>query len=191
MTMKCAISSLFIAAGITVAALSAGCAPEPAQSARTQPLPDPGTDQEYEVKFPEAGGGATRYIRLALGDDLSKDCGLLRAHFSFDSADPLPQDKIALKDVSECLNRPDLQSADIEIIGRADSRGSSAYNLDLGRKRAEAVKGLLIEAGVAKERIVTSSTGAVEAVGEDKGKYSYGYDRRVDVLISSTAHRPR
>ena len=191
MTMKCAISSLFIAAGITVAALSAGCAPEPAQSARTQPLPDPGADQEYEVKFPEAGGGATRYIRLALGDDLSKDCGLLRAHFSFDSADPLPQDKIALKDVSECLNRPDLQSADIEIIGRADSRGSSAYNLDLGRKRAEAVKGLLIEAGVAKERIVTSSTGAAEAVGEDKGKYSYGYDRRVDVLISSTAHRPR
>ena len=191
MTMKCAISSLFIAAGITVAALSAGCAPEPAQSARTQPLPDPGTDQEYEVKFPEAGGGSTRYIRLALGDDLSKDCGLLRAHFSFDSADPLPQDKIALKDVSECLNRPALQSADIEIIGRADSRGSSAYNLDLGRKRAEAVKGLLIEAGVAKERIVTSSTGAAEAVGEDKGKYSYGYDRRVDVLISSTAHRPR
>src|SRR5262249_38329863 len=148
-------------------ALGAGCAPvaEPAQSTKGPVLPDPGEDQEYEVKFPEPGGWATRYIRLAIGDDLSKDCGLLRAHFAFDSADPLPQDKIALKGVSECLNRPELQGADIEIVGRADARGSSEYNVELGRKRAEAVKKLLIAAGVAEDRLVTSSTGKAKALG--------------------------
>ena len=189
--MKSAIRSLFIPAGISLAALIGGCIPEPAQSTRGPALPDPGLDQEYQVKFPEAGGGATRYIHLAIGADLSEDCGLLRAHFSFDSADPLPQDKIALRDVSDCLNRPELRSADIEIIGRADSRGTSAYNVELGRKRAEAVRSLLVKAGVAEERFVISSVGKADAVGDDKGMYAYGYDRRVDVLIRSTTHRPR
>src|SRR5262249_24190653 len=129
--------------------------------------------------------------RLALGDDLSKDCGRLRAHFALDSADPLPQDKIALKDVSECLNRPALQGTDIEIVGRADSRGSSAYNAALGRKRPEAVKNLLMKSGVAEDRLVTASTGEAEAVGTDRGMYSYGYDRRVHVIIRGAAHRPR
>ena len=194
-TMKGSISSLFVIASMALAAVGAGCKPMPmplpTQSPKAPALPNPGPDQEYEVKFPEEGGGATRYIRLAIGDDLSKDCGLLRAHFNFDSAEPLPQDKIALRDISDCLNKPELQGKDIVIVGRTDARGSEDYNYELGRKRADAVKKLLMQAGVAEERIVTTSTGKADSMGEEKGTYSYGFDRRVDVLINSTAHRPR
>jgi outer membrane protein OmpA-like peptidoglycan-associated protein len=195
MAMKYTAHPLFLAAGLTLAVLDAGCSSAavapPAQSARGPRLPDPGEDQEYEVNFPEEGGGATRYIRLTIGDDLSRDCGLVRAHFSFDSAEPLPQDKLALRDVSTCLNRPELLGTRIEIVGQADARGDAAYNVELGRKRAESVKRLLVLAGVADDRITTSSLGKSEAVGQDKGMYSYGFDRRVDVMIRSSAHRPR
>ena len=102
----------------------------------------------------------------------------------------MPQDQIALKTVAECLNRPELRDLDVEIVGRADSRGSSAYNVDLGRRRAEAIKSTLVAAGVDERRIVTSSEGKAGAVGNDVGAYSYGYDRRVDVMISSSAHQP-
>lgn len=193
--MSGSLSSLFVVASMALATLGAGCKPMPMplpkQSQKAPALPNPGADQEYEVKFPEEGGGATRYIRLAIGDDLSKDCGILRAHFNFDSAEPLPQDKIALRDISDCLNRPELQGKDIVIVGRTDAKGTADYNYELGRKRAESIKKLLVQAGVADDRIVTTSTGKADAMGEDKGSYSYGFDRRVDVLINSTAHRPR
>jgi outer membrane protein OmpA-like peptidoglycan-associated protein len=76
-------------------------------------------------------------------------------------------------------------------VGRADARGSNAYNVDLGRRRAESIKKALVDAGVDEERIVISSEGKAGAVGSDSGMYSYGYDRRVDVSISATPHRPR
>ena len=191
--MKHLIRSFLLAGGLAAFALSAGCGRElePAQSPTAAVLPDPGADQEYEVKFPDERPAEWRYIHLAIGDDLSNDCGIVRAHFNFDSAKPLPQDQIALKTVVECLNRPDMRDKDIEIVGRADSRGSSAYNVDLGRRRAESIKKALVDAGVDEERIVTSSEGKANAVGSEAGTYSYGYDRRVDVSISSTPHRPR
>jgi outer membrane protein OmpA-like peptidoglycan-associated protein len=190
--MKYSMSSLFLAGVIATFALTAGCtSPEPAQAPRTPQLPDPGADQEYEVKFPEEGGGATRYIRLAIGDDLSESCGLVRAHFEFDSSEPLPQDEIGLRAVSTCLNLPEMVDQKIVIVGRADTRGNEAYNVELGRKRANSVKSLLVQAGVAADRITTTSIGKTGAVGDDKGLYSFGYDRRVDVLINAASHRPR
>jgi len=197
--MKYGFASSFLAGTLTagslvlvLTALDAGCTSTvaPAQPAPTAQLPDPGIDQEYEVKFPDEGRGAARYIRLAIGEDLSRDCGLVRAHFKFDSAEPLPQDTLALRDISVCLNRPEMQGATLEIVGRADARGNDAYNLELGRKRAENVKNLLLLAGVAEDRITMTTRGESDAVGDDKGMYSYGYDRRVDVVID-TPHRPR
>ena len=190
--MKRIASSIVLASGLAIAAVACGCThqPEPAQSARAAPLPDPGPDQEYEVKFPKQGPPAWRYMHLAIGDDLSRDCGIVRAHFDFDSAQPLPQDQLTLKSVADCMNSPRMRDLDIEIVGRADSRGSSAYNVDLGRRRAESVKGTLVAAGVDEARIITSSVGKSGAVGNDVGSYSYGYDRRVDVMISTTAHSP-
>ena len=189
--------SLFLAGSLAagslgLAALTAGCTSTvaPTQAAHTALLPDPGDDQEYEVRFPDEGHGVARYIRLAIGEDLSRDCGLVRAHFRFDSAEPLPQDELALRDISACLNRPEMEGARLEIVGRADARGGDAYNVELGRKRAESVKNLLLLAGVGEDRITTTSRGKSEAVGDDKGLYSYGYDRRVDVVID-TVHRPR
>jgi outer membrane protein OmpA-like peptidoglycan-associated protein len=175
-----------------VLSCAAGCVSpvEPAQSGAAPKLPPPDPDNQYRVVFPDLGRGVARYIRITIGDDLSKSCGLMQSHFEFDSSEPLPQDKIALLLVAECANRPELSRAELSIVGRADSRGDYEYNKELGQRRADRVKELLIEAGVNARRIHTSSSGEMGAVGSN-GLYSYGYDRRVDMVLIGMAHAPR
>jgi peptidoglycan-associated lipoprotein len=191
--MSSTIKLLSLASGLAVFALASGCASiEPGQSARSPGLPDPGTDQEYQVNFPDPGHGAARYIGIAIDEDLSKSCGLMRTYFAFDSATLTPQDKATLRNVAECLERPELEGSQLAIVGRADSRGTSGYNADLALKRAESVKKLLIDAGIAESRIGIASRGAAGAVGTDKpeDRYSHGYDRRVDVVLVGVSRTP-
>jgi OOP family OmpA-OmpF porin len=185
------MKSFCLAGGLALFALTAGCATtEPLQSGRGPALPDPGADQEYSVDFPDPGHGVARYIGLQIGEDLSKSCGLMRTYFNFDSATLSPQDKATLHAVAECLERPELHDTELAIVGRADSRGGAAYNADLGLRRAESIKKLLVGAGIKAERIRISSRGNVGATGDDKGMYSYGYDRRVDVVLVGVVRTP-
>jgi len=170
--------------------VSAGCAAlEPKQAPRTSGLPDPGPDQEYTVKWPEMGRGKDRYIRLTLGEDVTASCRMSKPHFQFDSDEPLPQDQFELKALADCLNQPSLQKLSINLVGRTDPRGNQGYNDELGQRRAERVKEILVESGIAPDRLLTSSRGQTEARG-DQGLFSYGYDRRVDIVLVGLVHRP-
>jgi OmpA-OmpF porin, OOP family len=195
--MTFSMKSLSLATGLALFALSAlatGCASmEPEQSARGPKMPDPGADKEYQVNFPDPGSGAARYIGVTIDEDLSKSCGLMRTYFAFDSAKLTGQDQATLRSVAECLDRPELKGSQLSIVGRADSRGNTAHNADLGRRRAESVKKLLVSAGIAESRIGIASRGSTGAVGTDEPdelSYSYGYDRRVDVVLVGVSHTP-
>jgi OmpA-OmpF porin, OOP family len=192
--MSRTMKSLCLAAGFGfLAVLSAcGAASEPSQSARGPTLPDPGADKEYEVNFPDPGHGVARYIGIAIDPDLSTNCGLMRTYFGFDSDKLSPKDKEDLRSVAACLDKPDLEHMKLSIVGRADSRGDNNYNADLGLRRATSVKKLLIDAGIAESRISIASRGAKGAVGKDTPTeaYSYGYDRRVDVVVVGVVQAP-
>jgi len=192
--MSLTMKSFWGAVGFGFLAFSAACnyAREPTQSARGPKLPDPGVDKEYEVNFPDPGHGVARYIGIAIDPDLSTNCGLMRTYFAFDSDKLSPTDKATLRSVAECLDQPDLKQMKLSIVGRADSRGGSNYNADLGRRRAESVKKLLIDAGVVESRISIASDGAKGAIGKDAPNepYSYGYDRRVDVVLIGVVQAP-
>jgi outer membrane protein OmpA-like peptidoglycan-associated protein len=54
------------------------------------------------------------------------------------------------------------QAKRVEIVGHADRKGSSRFNLALSRRRAAAIKAALVRRGV-PERVIT-----VDAVGEDR-----------------------
>jgi outer membrane protein OmpA-like peptidoglycan-associated protein len=186
------MNSLIIAAGLALFTLGGCASVEPGQSGRGPKLPDPGTDREYQVNFPDPGHSPARYIGIAIDPDLSKSCGLMRTYFAFDSAKLTPVDQATLRNVAECLERPELIGSKLSIVGRADSRGGTGYNADLGRRRAESVKSLLISAGIKESRIGIASRGAAGAVGTDEPAdlYSYGYDRRVDVVLVGVSHTP-
>lgn len=186
------INSLLLVKGIFLCSLVAACSTPltPKQSLLGPTLPDPGTDKQYQVQFPEHETGAARHIHIKLGEDIARDCGLVRTHFEFDSAEPLPQDRIALQSLADCLDQRRFGNVQISLVGRADGRGNTAYNTGLGLRRADRVKSLLVTAGISAHRIHTSSRGAAGAVGDDV-EYSFGYDRRVDASIVGETHAPR
>ncbi len=192
--MLCTLKSICLAAGFGFLALTTACssAIDPKQSALGPKLPDPGPDQEYEVNFPDPGHGVARYIGIAIDRDLSVNCGLMRTYFAFDSDKLSPTDKATLRSVAECLDQPKLEHMKLSIVGRADARGGNNYNADLGRRRAESVKKLLIDAGIAESRMSIASRGAQGAVGGDAPTepYSRGYDRRVDVVLVGVVQAP-
>ncbi len=71
----------------------------------------------------------------------------------------------------------------IRIEGHTDSSGSEAYNLELSRRRAEAVKNLLVSRGVSPARIITIGYGeSMPRAGNDTA-YGRQLNRRVEIRI--------
>lgn len=147
---------------------------------------------EYRYKTPNASPeAAVRVIAIQVGPDMAETCGLARTHFDLDAVEPLPQDRLELKEIAACLNRPAIAGHAIALVGRADAKGRAAYNLELGRRRAERVRDVLVAEGVAPSRISVTSRGSAEAQGSADGPFDEGYDRRVDILIEGVTHAPR
>lgn len=96
--------------------------------------------------------------------------------FALDSDRLLDEADAPLQDLLALLQ----ENLDIKLLrieGHADEQADSAYNLDLSRRRAEAVRAWLIAHGVAPERLEAIGTGeARPAVGKDAS-------RRVEFLV--------
>lgn len=70
----------------------------------------------------------------------------------------------------------------LALVGRADARGETEYNLYLGQKRAGAVRQYLVERGLQEARVDATSRGEFDATGHDED--SWAEDRRVDVGLA-------
>ena len=73
----------------------------------------------------------------------------------------------------------------IQIQGNCDERGSEAYNLALGEKRAEAAKKYLVNLGVAPDRIETISFGKDKPLDPRHCPAAWAKNRRDDFVIIS------
>ena len=90
--------------------------------------------------------------------------GYVNAYFGFDSSEPQDGSLWAVGFVANYLKQnPD---AKLNIIGYTDQLGNAGYNEKLSKKRADAVKQLLVEMGVDTSRLVS------EGKGIDKGAKS-------------------
>jgi len=84
----------------------------------------------------------------------------------------------ALNEVTELLKaKPELN---VEIHGHTDGSGARAYNLDLSRKRAEAVKTFLEGKGIAPSRMVTRGFGPDRPIDSNATKEGRARNRRVE-----------
>jgi peptidoglycan-associated lipoprotein len=129
---------------------------------------------------PKPDDDATRG-NLNISDEIRKACGLSdsEAYFAFDSANVRPQDQVILKKLATCFSTGALKGRVMRLVGHADPRGSSDYNLALGGKRADNVKGVIARQGLSADKIDTTSRGAMDATGTDEA--TWAKDRRVDV----------
>jgi peptidoglycan-associated lipoprotein len=127
-------------------------------------------------------------IRVAL--DILTTCGIHDAPsgstsplFAFDSSALSSDDQRLLDDVATCLSTGPLAGRALKLIGRADPRGTEAYNMSLGDRRASRVGSYLALHGMITANLGESSRGALDATGSDES--GWAMDRRVDVDLAA------
>ncbi len=97
-------------------------------------------------------------------------CGFARVHFDFDSAILRGDAREALSVAAKCIGDKKLVAVTVE--GHCDDRGTEAYNLALGRRRADAVRAYLKQLGVgAHLNVVSFGKAYPVASGEDEGAW--------------------
>ncbi len=75
----------------------------------------------------------------------------------------------------------------VEVYTYTDSIGSDKYNLKLSEKRAEAMRILLIESGVAESDIKTIGRGESNPIADNESKAGQAINRRGEfVFITRT-----
>ena len=75
----------------------------------------------------------------------------------------------------------------ILIEGHTDSTGKLALNMKLSELRAESVRAVFVEQGVAADRIETHGFGPTKPVGNNKTASGRSQNRRVEIVIQGQA----
>ncbi len=71
----------------------------------------------------------------------------------------------------------------VHVVGHTDSVGSEEYNLDLSRRRAEAVADYLASRGVPRDRLRTEGRGESEPRASNATEAGRQLNRRVEVYV--------
>jgi peptidoglycan-associated lipoprotein len=99
-------------------------------------------------------------------------------YFDYDDDTLHHGDLSAIKVLAKHINAG---SQVIRIEGYADERGTEAYNQELGQRRANAVRDLLISMGVSFNRIETVSFGENNPVALGSDEAAWQKNRRVEL----------
>ena len=102
--------------------------------------------------------------------------------FASNESTLLPAAVLKLNEVADALikGNPD---ANITIEGHTDSQGQRQYNMDLGQKRADAVKSQLVARGVAADRITAVGVGPDRPIADNKSAEGRANNRRVEIIV--------
>ncbi|MFO1422048.1 MAG: OmpA family protein [Candidatus Competibacteraceae bacterium] len=137
-----------------------------------------------EKDVAECGGGGARpeppappCEKVTLGTD---------ALFDFDKYHLKPTGQARLTQLASDINRAE-KVTKVKIVGNTDSKGTEAYNYQLGLRRANTVAAFLGEKGVPRPKMAISSDGKLNPVapntlpnGKDNPE-GRALNRRVDV----------
>jgi OmpA-OmpF porin, OOP family len=101
--------------------------------------------------------------------------------FDFQSAVIKPESYAVVKEIAGVLN--DNPSARIKVLGHTSSDGDDKANMELSKKRAAAVKEMLVsEFTIDTARIETEGKGETEPVADNKTKEGKVQNRRVEFV---------
>lgn len=109
--------------------------------------------------------------------------GLRDVFFAYDSFAISEEGRQSLsRDAEWIKSNP---GAQLKIEGHCDERGTSAYNLVLGEKRAKAARNYLVELGVSANRLGVVSYGKERPFCKDHSESCYAQNRRGHVVVKT------
>ena len=111
----------------------------------------------------------------------SAAAGLRDVFFAYDSWTISEDGRQALSRDAEWLKTH--PSALIKVEGHCDERGTSAYNLVLGEKRAKAVRNYLVELGIGANRLSVVSYGKERPFCNEHAESCYQQNRRGHLVV--------
>ncbi|MSR37168.1 MAG: hypothetical protein EXR95_11105 [Gemmatimonadetes bacterium] len=104
-------------------------------------------------------------------------------HFDYDEADITSDAERALREKVDILRgNPDVR---MRLVGHADERGSTEYNLALGSRRAEAVKQFFTGFGLDAGRFDTTSRGEEVPLVNRSDEDAWAQNRRAEFAITA------
>lgn len=104
-----------------------------------------------------------------------------RVHFAWGSAVLRPHDQSHLDEAVVLLNRyPNLT---VEVIGHTDSTGPYRFNLGLSKRRAEAVRDYLMDAGIVASRVAVVGAGPDVPLDSNATSKGRARNRRIEFTV--------
>lgn len=129
-----------------------------------------------EETAPEATG-----TKKAEGDEREMLLALQRVHFAVDKDTLSDESRTALNEAATRLKK--LPKVHLYVDGHADETGTTEYNLQLGGKRANAVRTYLERSGIEADRLHVVSFGEEQPLAEGSDSDSLAKNRRVDFRV--------
>jgi peptidoglycan-associated lipoprotein len=102
-------------------------------------------------------------------------CQLGTVYFGFDQANLTSEANSTLNGNADALKKT---GRNVDLVGRADPRGTTEYNMALSDRRAQAVKDYMQRLGIDASKLSKVPRGALDATGSDEA--GWAKDRRVD-----------
>lgn len=129
-------------------------------------------------------GGAGRQMEdIRAEQAAAAAAGLKDVFFAYDSFAISEDARMALAHNAQWIKGN--PGAQLKIEGHCDDRGTSAYNLVLGEKRAKAARNYLIELGVAPNHLSIVSYGKERPVCKEHTEACYAQNRRGHMLLKT------
>jgi peptidoglycan-associated lipoprotein len=131
----------------------------------------------------DSGAAARQLAEIRAEQVASVAAGLRDVFFTYDSFSITDDGRHALSgDAEWARSNP---YAQLKIEGHCDERGTSAYNLVLGEKRAKAVRNYLVELGVAPTHLSVVSYGKERPFCTEHTESCYSQNRRGHLVVKT------
>lgn len=165
---------MFVMALVALMAI-AGCGGKKATTAPPPTEPQTGsTTPPVEENIPAATNDP------ATSDQLDPS-SMVDAFFDYDSYSLSSEAKGTLETNAKALKA--VSAGNVTIEGHCDERGTSAYNLALGEKRANAAKEYLVALGVNASRLNTVSYGKERPFDDGHDESAWAKNRRAHFVV--------
>jgi outer membrane protein OmpA-like peptidoglycan-associated protein len=107
--------------------------------------------------------------------------------FASNESTLLPAAMIKLNEVADALTKGNPDS-NMTVEGHTDSQGQRQYNMDLSKKRADAVRDQLVSRGVAQDRIKAVGIGPDRPIANNNSAEGRANNRRVEIIVEPPHH---
>ena len=180
--MRISIRKLFVLAVVLSAMLFVfACAKEVTQSQSSTSQPEAPQASSTAAPAPVAPAGP-QVRPQAAGNPAAEAFLTENIHFAFNSAVLSPEARQILNTKAEYLHANPAVTVTVE--GHCDERGTNAYNMVLGERRAVMVKKYLVYQGISTERLETISYGEERPLIIGRTEEAWAKNRRAQFVLN-------